>query len=260
MYGYRSCFVTRLWRVIQPAAATWPACCARETEPQARLVHAQVLAANQEQQSTSINDPRLRRHVDHDLITLALLTIPNGLLNCLQYADRTAVRVHSAFLRGLTPQSTHRRMTVHTLEEPFVSRSILLIDDEPTLCSLLKEALMRQGYQVNEARDGNRGLEQFQRIQPDLVLVDVNMPGRDGFSVVKELRSHNLVVGILMMSALKQKQLTVNAIASGADGYLTKPFRLHDLLHEIQRISTLVGSRCYKSQRAPSRFSTVCSD
>lgn len=121
--------------------------------------------------------------------------------------------------------------------------SILLIDDEPGICTLLKEFLTRQGHQVYEARDGITGLEQFYRIQPDLVLVDVTMPGRDGFAVLKEIRRHDSIVGVLMVSALKQPQLITSALTNGADGYLNKPFRLNELLKEVQRVSALVRQR-----------------
>lgn len=124
-----------------------------------------------------------------------------------------------------------------------MSLSILVIDDEPSICTLLKEILARQGYQVYEARDGISGLEQFYRVQPDLVLVDVSMPGRDGFAVLKEIRRQNGVVGVLMVSAYKQAQLIAAAVANGADGYLQKPFRLTDLLKEVQYVSALARQR-----------------
>lgn len=121
--------------------------------------------------------------------------------------------------------------------------SILVIDDEFGIRKLLKEVLVRQGHQVYEAEDGIAGLEQFYRLQPDLVLVDVTMPGRDGFAVLKEIRRQNVVAGVLMVSALKQTHLITQAAANGADGYLNKPFRLADLLKEVQRVSALVRQR-----------------
>jgi DNA-binding response OmpR family regulator len=121
--------------------------------------------------------------------------------------------------------------------------SILVIDDEPGICTLLKEILVRQGYQVYEARDGTTGLEQFYRMQPDLVLLDVNMPGRDGIAVLKEIRRQNTVAGVLMVSAFKQTQLIATALDNGADGYLQKPFRLTDLLKEVQRVGAAVRLR-----------------
>lgn len=121
--------------------------------------------------------------------------------------------------------------------------SILVIDDEPGICALLKEILVGQGYQVYEASDGVAGLEQFYRLQPDLVLVDINMPGRNGFAVLEEIRCQNIMVGVLMISALTQARLVASALASGADGYLNKPFRLTELLKELQRVSALVHLR-----------------
>jgi DNA-binding response OmpR family regulator len=69
------------------------------------------------------------------------------------------------------------------------------------------------------------------------------MPGRDGFAVLKEIRRHDSIVGVLMVSALKQPQLISSALTNGADGYLNKPFRLNELLKEVQRVSALVRQR-----------------
>lgn len=121
--------------------------------------------------------------------------------------------------------------------------SILVIDDEPGICALLKNFLVCQGHQVYEASDGVAGLEQFYRLQPDLVLVDVTMPKCDGFAVLEEIRRQNITVGVLMVSALTQAHLVVSALANGADGYLYKPFRLTELLKEVQRVSALVSLR-----------------
>lgn len=121
--------------------------------------------------------------------------------------------------------------------------SILVIDDESDIRALLKEILVRQGHQVYEAKDGITGLEQFYRVQPDLVLLDVSMPGRDGFAVLKEIRRQNTVVGVLMVSAFKQAHLITKALTSGADGYLQKPFRLTDLLKEVQQVSAAMRLR-----------------
>lgn len=121
--------------------------------------------------------------------------------------------------------------------------SALVIDDEPGICTLLREILTRQGYQVYEAKDGLSGLEQFYLVQPDIILVDISMPGCDGFTIVKEIRRQNLAVGILMVSALKHKQLLDQAVTSGADGYLNKPFRMTELLKEVQRINAVVRLR-----------------
>lgn len=127
--------------------------------------------------------------------------------------------------------------------------SILLVDDEPGIRLLLNKALKAQGYHVHEAKDGITGLEQFYTVQPDLILLDITMPSLDGFAVLKEIRQHNPVVGIVMVSALSPKLLTVEAMTQGADGYIHKPFKLQEIFKEIQRVHKLVQFRRYSTAR-----------
>ena len=126
-----------------------------------------------------------------------------------------------------------------------MSLSILLVDDESKMRLLLNDILEMEGYTVSEAADGATGLQQFNTVQPDLVLLDIVMPNGDGLWVLKAIRQQNSVVGILMVSGLQQNQMVRQAMASGADGYLPKPFRLQDLYQEIQRVSRMVYSRRY---------------
>lgn len=126
-----------------------------------------------------------------------------------------------------------------------MSLSILLVDDESKMRLLLSDILEMEGYTVSEAADGATGLQQFNMVQPDLVLLDITMPNGDGLWVLKAIRQQNSVVGVLMVSGLQQNQMVRQAMASGADGYLPKPFRLQDLYQEIQRVSMIVYSRRY---------------
>ena len=124
--------------------------------------------------------------------------------------------------------------------DPF---SILLVDDDSGLRFLLRRFLLAQKYQVYEAGDGTIGLRQFERIQPDLVLLDICMPRMDGITLLQAIRRQNQTIGILMISANRPKQLGVNLLEIGADGYVPKPFQLPEIAPELQRLETLVMLR-----------------
>lgn len=117
--------------------------------------------------------------------------------------------------------------------------SILVVENEPGIRSLIKEVLEEEGYTVYEAADGVAGLEQFKILQPKLVLLDITMPRLDGFAVLQEIRQQTVDVAVLMVSALHAKSVVTQAIATGADGYLYKPFKLQELVAEVKRLSTL---------------------
>ena len=121
--------------------------------------------------------------------------------------------------------------------------SILLIDDEPGIRLLLRQGLATQGHRIYEATDGITGLAQFHALRPDLILLDGNMPGMDGFAVLKEIRRCDALVGIIMVSAISTKCLINSALRDGADRYLIKPVRLPQILDETQRVGATVRQR-----------------
>lgn len=123
------------------------------------------------------------------------------------------------------------------------SLSILLIDDEPGIRLLLRHGLATQGHRIYEATDGVTGLAQFHALHPDLILLDGNMPGMDGFAVLKEIRRYDAFVGIIMVSAISTKCLINSALHDGADRYLIKPIRLPQILDETQRVGAIVRQR-----------------
>lgn len=121
--------------------------------------------------------------------------------------------------------------------------SILLIDDEPGLCLLLRKGLAAQGYRVYEAYDGTTGLAQFHALHPDVILLDGNLPDLDGFVVLQEIRSYDKGVGVIMISACSIKRRIAETLCCGADHYLVKPVNLQQIRDEVQRVSTLVRHR-----------------
>ncbi len=115
---------------------------------------------------------------------------------------------------------------------------ILLVDDDEVMRLLAAGALTEMGFVVEVAEDGTAGIEAFHRLQPDIVLLDVRMPGRDGYAVCSELRStaEGELVPILMMTSLDDTASINRAYQSGATDFATKPFNWTLLGHHLRYI------------------------
>lgn len=122
---------------------------------------------------------------------------------------------------------------------------ILVVDDEPDIVRLLTFALQADGYHVIAAKSGSEGLERVRQERPDVVILDVMMPGMDGFEVCNELRSKPDTAGlpIIMLSALGQVSDRVKGLRAGADDYVPKPVNLDEL-------SARVAALLSRSQRS----------
>jgi len=113
---------------------------------------------------------------------------------------------------------------------------ILVVDDEPSILKLIRVNLERDGYEVETAADGKTALELAGRIRPDLVLLDVMLPGLDGISVCRTLRNEPATrnIPIIMLSARGEEVDRVLGLEMGADDYITKPFSPRELLARIK--------------------------
>ena len=112
---------------------------------------------------------------------------------------------------------------------------ILLIDDDPDLCTLVSALLSRDGYQVQVAYEGQEGLEKANQFQPDLILLDVMMPGESGWDLCQRLREVG-DIPIIFLSARGAESDIVRGLHSGADDYVSKPFRRHELVARIEAV------------------------
>jgi DNA-binding response OmpR family regulator len=112
---------------------------------------------------------------------------------------------------------------------------ILVADDDRDLRSILAFAFKQAGYLVVEASDGEEALERFNAEEPDLVVLDVNMPRLDGFEVCRKLRSES-DVPILMLTVRGQEEDVVRGLDSGADDYMAKPFSPQTLLARVRAL------------------------
>lgn len=123
---------------------------------------------------------------------------------------------------------------------------ILIVDDHPKTRGMLRRHLARAGYDILEVENGKLALEEIRKNLPDIVLLDVMMPGITGFEVCQQLLNmpqHNLTY-IIMLSAVSSSEQKVEGLDKGADDYVTKPFDVEELLARIR-----VGIRTVKKKR-----------
>jgi two-component system alkaline phosphatase synthesis response regulator PhoP len=116
------------------------------------------------------------------------------------------------------------------------ARRILLVEDEPSLVLTLTDRLASEGYRVETAASGDEALARALAGSFDLILLDVMLPGRDGFEVCRELRARDVQVPILMLTARSQVVDRVVGLKLGADDYVTKPFEMVELLARIEAL------------------------
>jgi two-component system KDP operon response regulator KdpE len=110
---------------------------------------------------------------------------------------------------------------------------ILIVDDEPQIRRVMKTALASNGYEAYEARTGEEALESLRANNPDLILLDMNMPGMGGMAACREIRAVS-EVPIIILSVRDSEQDKIAALDAGADDYITKPFSVNELLARIR--------------------------
>ena len=117
--------------------------------------------------------------------------------------------------------------------QPVKARRILVVDDEMPILRLLRRILIASGYEVLVASSGMQGLDVARQEQPDLILLDLSMPGMNGLAVCRELRQWT-ETPIIVVSARGEERYKVHALDLGADDYLTKPFGSEELLARVR--------------------------
>ena len=110
---------------------------------------------------------------------------------------------------------------------------ILVVDDEPQITRVLRTSLQSNGHEVTVAQDGADALARFQKVQPDLVITDLAMPGMDGIELTREIRERSQTP-IIVLSVRNQDTQKVAALDEGADDYITKPFSIQELLARVR--------------------------
>ena len=121
------------------------------------------------------------------------------------------------------------------MENSVVRKRVLLIDDDPRVRASLKMVL-EPVYDILQASDGHEGLDVFRKDEPDLILLDVILPGTDGLAVLQTLRTESKVIPVIMLTGTKSVKTAVDAMKLGAADYLSKPFDVDELRIVIDRV------------------------
>ena len=115
--------------------------------------------------------------------------------------------------------------------------SILIVDDAIFMRKMIGDILKKEGYEISgEAENGIEAIEKYKELKPDLVTMDIIMPDMSGIDAVQEIVKHDSEAKILMVSAMGQQSLVVEAIQKGAKDYVIKPFQPSRVLEAVERV------------------------
>src|SRR5689334_12644490 len=117
-----------------------------------------------------------------------------------------------------------------------MAQRILIIEDEPGIRLALKDELEFEGFDVELADDGPSGLAAVQRREPSLIVLDLMLPGKNGFQICEDLRQRGLQTPIIMLTSRSEEVDKIRGLTSGADDYMTKPFSLAELIARIRAV------------------------
>ena len=134
---------------------------------------------------------------------------------------------------------------------------LLVVDDEPNMVELLSASLRFAGFEVLTAADGPSALAEARRSRPDLLVLDVMMPGMDGFDVIRRLRAEGFDASVLFLSARDAPEDKVTGLTLGGDDYVTKPFSLSEVIARIEAVLRRTGRPGAATERKRLRVGDV---
>jgi DNA-binding response OmpR family regulator len=121
-----------------------------------------------------------------------------------------------------------------------MARRVLVVEDEAMVAEVVERYLRRDGYEVDVAYDGNAAIDAYQRLAPDLVVLDVMLPGIDGLEVCRRIRE-TASTPVILLTARDREADKVNGLALGADDYVTKPFSPRELVARVEAVLRRAG-------------------
>ena len=119
---------------------------------------------------------------------------------------------------------------------------VLIVENDPNLGQILSEYLGIKGLNTTLCKDGEEGLEAYQKRTFDLCILDIMMPKKDGFTLAQDIRQRDKNIPIIFLTAKSMKEDTIKGLKIGADDYMTKPFSMEELLLRIQAVMRRVGN------------------
>lgn len=135
------------------------------------------------------------------------------------------------------------------------SATLLVVDDEPNILELLSASLRFAGFSVHTATDGQQALSVARKVNPDLLVLDVMMPGMDGFTVVQRLRERGQRLPVVFLTARDATEDKVTGLTLGGDDYVTKPFSLDEIVARIKAVLRRTNAAAAAASRAHHRLS-----
>ncbi|AWK71145.1 DNA-binding response regulator [Rhodococcus oxybenzonivorans] len=141
-------------------------------------------------------------------------------------------------------------------EKPVEAR-VLVVDDEPNILELLSVSLRFQGFEVAIASSGAAGLDTARTFRPDAVILDVMMPGMDGFGMLQRLRADGVHAPVLFLTAKDAVEDKISGLTLGADDYVTKPFSLEEVVTRLRVILRRSGKVSVEEQSARITFADI---
>ena len=174
------------------------------------------------------------------------MRLPSRSSNWVEGSDhrawqRPGIRLARALLKVFSGSSQHghsrRRDHSHVTDT-----RVLVVDDEATITDLVATALRYEGFDVEVASNGTDALRSAEKFRPDLVVLDVMLPDRDGFAVVKRLRADGHHVPVVFLTARDSTEEKVKGLTVGGDDYVTKPFSLEELIARVRAVLRRTGN------------------
>ena len=118
-----------------------------------------------------------------------------------------------------------------------MAKNILICDDAAFMRMMIKDILVKNGYDVvGEAENGAKGVEKYNELKPDLVLMDITMPEMDGIAALKAIKASDAGASVIMCSAMGQQAMVIESIQSGAKDFIVKPFQADRVIEAVKKV------------------------